>query len=71
MLGQDALGQGRLDDAEHAFRQVLARDPQSGGAYANLGVVYMRRKQFGKALEVRAIIPSGGKLPTDAAVGDA
>lgn len=49
--GQDALGQGRLDDAERAFRQVLAVDPQSGGAYANLGVVYMRRKQWSKALD--------------------
>jgi len=49
--GQDALNQGRLDDAERCFRQVLAANPQVGGAYANLGVVYMRRKQWEKALE--------------------
>jgi tetratricopeptide (TPR) repeat protein len=49
--GQDALNQGRLDEAERDFRQVLAVDPQSGGAYANLGVVYMRRKQWTRALE--------------------
>jgi tetratricopeptide (TPR) repeat protein len=49
--GQDALNQGRLDEAERDFRQVLALDPQLGGAYANLGVVYMRRKQWVKALE--------------------
>jgi tetratricopeptide (TPR) repeat protein len=49
--GQDALNQGRLDMAERDFRQVLALDPQLGGAYANLGVVYMRRKQWAKALE--------------------
>jgi tetratricopeptide (TPR) repeat protein len=49
--GQDALNQGRLDEAERDFRRVLAVDPQLGGAYANLGVVYMRRKQWGKALE--------------------
>ncbi len=49
--GQDALAHSRLDDAERDFRQVLQLDPQAGGAYANLGVVYMRRKQWTKALE--------------------
>ncbi len=49
--GQDALTQGRLDEAERDFRQVLAANPQLGGAYANLGVVYMKRKQWEKALE--------------------
>jgi tetratricopeptide (TPR) repeat protein len=48
---QDALNHGRLDEAERDFRQVLAANPQLGGAYANLGVVYMRRKQWAKALE--------------------
>jgi tetratricopeptide (TPR) repeat protein len=48
--GQDALSHGRLDAAERDFQQVLAIDPQVGGAYANLGVVYMRRKQWEKAL---------------------
>jgi len=50
--GQAALNAGRLDEAERAFRQVLAVDPQSGGAYANLGVVYMRRKQWTTALNM-------------------
>jgi tetratricopeptide (TPR) repeat protein len=50
--GQDALNHGRLDEAEHDFRQILALDPQAGAAYANLGVVYMRRKQWTKALEM-------------------
>jgi len=49
--GQDALNQGRLDEAERDFRQVLAVKPELGGAYVNLGVVYMRRKQWTKALE--------------------
>ena len=48
--GQDALGRGNLDDAERDFRQVLEMDSQAGAAYANLGVVYMRRKQWAKAL---------------------
>jgi len=50
--GQDALNHGRLDEAERSFRDVLTADPKSGAAYANLGVVYMRRKQWGKALEM-------------------
>ena len=49
--GQDALNRGQLDEAERDFRQVLAANPQVGGAYANLGVVYMRRKQWSRALE--------------------
>jgi tetratricopeptide (TPR) repeat protein len=49
--GQQALQQNHLDEAERDFRQVLAANPQVGGAYANLGVVYMRRKQWTKALE--------------------
>ncbi len=40
-----------MEEAELDFRYVLRLDPQSGGAYANLGVVYMRRKQWTKALE--------------------
>jgi len=50
-LGQDALARGQLDDAERDFRKVLELDSQSGAAYANLGVVYMRRKQWTKALD--------------------
>jgi tetratricopeptide (TPR) repeat protein len=49
--GQDALNEGRLDEAERDFRRALAVDPLAGGAYANLGVVYMRRKQWTRALE--------------------
>lgn len=50
--GQDALNHGRLEEAERSFRQVLAIDPKSGGAFANLGVVYMRRKQWTRALKM-------------------
>ena len=59
--GQAALDENRLEKAERDFRQVLAADPQSGGAYANLGVVYMRRKQWAKALtslhEAKNLLP--------------
>jgi tetratricopeptide (TPR) repeat protein len=50
--GQNALNQGRLDEAERDFRQVIAVNPEVGGAYANLGVVCMRRKQWTEALEM-------------------
>jgi len=50
--GQNALNQGSLDEAETYFRRALAVDPQLGGAYANLGVVYMRRKQWANALQM-------------------
>jgi tetratricopeptide (TPR) repeat protein len=50
--GQDALNHGKLDEAERDFREVLAANPQLGGADVNLGVVYMRRKQWTKALEM-------------------
>jgi len=48
--GQVALGQGDLDRAERNFRQVLALDPKAAAAYANLGVISMRRKQWEAAL---------------------
>ncbi len=48
--GQEALNHNQLDTAEREFRQVLQLDPKSGAAYANLGVVNMRRKQWDKAL---------------------
>lgn len=50
--GQDALTANRLSDAERDFREVIAANPQVGGAYANLGVVYMRRKQWANALKM-------------------
>jgi len=48
--GEAALREGKLDEAERAFRQVLAVDPGVAGAYANLGVIHMRRKQWPQAL---------------------
>src|ERR1700686_2279236 len=48
--GQAALQAGDLDSAEAEFRKVAAADPRSGAAYANLGVIAMRRKQWGQAL---------------------
>src|SRR6201981_2266229 len=50
--GEVALKNNQLDQAEHDFRGVLAFNPKVAGAYANLGVVYMRRKQWSRALEM-------------------
>ena len=50
--GQDALNGNRLDEAERDFHRVIEIDPGVGGAYANLGVVYMRRKQWANALKM-------------------
>jgi tetratricopeptide (TPR) repeat protein len=49
--GQAALQSGDLDSAEKDFHQVLLADPHSGAAYANLGVISMRRKQWDEALK--------------------
>src|ERR1700687_4683820 len=50
--GEAALHAGKLDEAERAFRQVLTINPGVAGAYANLGVIHMRRKQWPQALEM-------------------
>jgi len=48
--GQAALAKGDLNAAESAFRSVLKIQPDSLPARANLGVVYMRRKNWTRAL---------------------
>src|SRR6266704_866177 len=48
--GQTALQSGDLTTAEAAFCQVLAADPRAGSAYANLGVIAMRRKDWDHAI---------------------
>lgn len=48
--GQQALNEGNLNEAERNFREVIKIDPRAGPAYANLGVVSMRRKQWHKAI---------------------
>jgi tetratricopeptide (TPR) repeat protein len=50
--GEADLRAGKLDEAERNFRQVIAVDPKAAGAYANLGVIAMRRKQWPQALEM-------------------
>jgi tetratricopeptide (TPR) repeat protein len=52
ITGETALRNGDLNRAEQSFRRVLTIDPRSAGAYANLGVVYMRGKQWDQALRM-------------------
>lgn len=48
--GEEALAKGDLTGAEASFQQVLASQANDPGAHANLGVIYMRRKQWKSAL---------------------
>jgi tetratricopeptide (TPR) repeat protein len=57
--GEAALRSGDLQLAEKKFRAVIAVDPGSGSAYANLGVIAMRRKQWDHAL---ALLQKAHKL---------
>lgn len=50
--GEAALRSGDLAVAERSFRAVLALNPLAAGAYANLGVIDMRRKQWRQAREM-------------------
>src|SRR5205807_10126131 len=50
LQGETALRAGNLNDAEKSFQQVLAHNRQMAGAYANLGVIAMRRQRWDQAL---------------------
>ena len=49
--GEQALRRGDLVLAEKAFRRVLEIAPNDVGAHANLGVIYMREREWQRALE--------------------
>jgi tetratricopeptide (TPR) repeat protein len=49
--GEAFLAKGDLDAAERSFKRVLVLDPRTGTAYANLGVIDMRRKRWEQALD--------------------
>ena len=48
--GEAALTSGDLDSAERSFERVVSLDPQAAAAYANLGVIHMRRKHWNAAI---------------------
>jgi tetratricopeptide (TPR) repeat protein len=49
--GEQALRRGDLVSAEKAFRHVLETAPNDVGAHANLGVIYMRGREWQRALQ--------------------
>jgi len=51
LLGQVALGQGKLDEALSEFEREAAINPMSGPVYDRLGDTYLQKNQFGKAQE--------------------
>jgi tetratricopeptide (TPR) repeat protein len=62
--GEEALKKGDLDQAERIFKRVLALDPHVAGAYANLGVIHMRRQEWAAALDkLRQAEQLAPKLP--------
>jgi Tfp pilus assembly protein PilF len=68
-----ALDQGRLEEAERGFADVLARAPRQVEAQYNLGVVAQRRGQLEQARQAwaraRAIVPE--HVPSLLALGSA
>jgi len=49
LVGRAALGAGRLDQAEHVFRNVVFADPSQCYALADLGRTYMASARWGDA----------------------
>lgn len=63
-VGQQAMQDGDLDAAEQAFRDILQLAPHDVGAHGNLGVIYMRRKQWKPALgELKAAEELAPQVP--------
>jgi len=49
LLGQVALGEGKLDEALSEFEREAALNPMYGPVYDRLGDTYLQRNQFAKA----------------------
>jgi Tfp pilus assembly protein PilF len=57
ILGLVARGQNRVDEAEAAFKKVLALDPSDVGARVNLGQLYLQARKYPEAVaEFRAAV---------------
>jgi tetratricopeptide (TPR) repeat protein len=65
-LGQSLLRQGKLEDAEEVFRDMVDDDPESGKAWLGIGMVQYNRGEYKEAL---VSLGAAEKLmPTDALV---
>ena len=71
--GNDLLREGRLDEAEHEFRQALEADPNDIGGLAGLGQVEVARGRFSEALPhlERATRASSQMVAVFRSMGDA
>lgn len=49
--GNEHLNEGRHDEAESAFREILSIDPENASAFNNLGTVAVAKKDLAAALE--------------------
>jgi tetratricopeptide (TPR) repeat protein len=59
ILGLVARAENRVDDAQAAFRKVLALDPADVGARVNLGQILLQERRYDEAIaELRAAIAS-------------
>jgi len=63
VLGQNAAGLGKLDEARAAFEQAIALDPTTPRAYNLVGNTYLMKGDYAKARELyaqaRAKTPAG------------
>jgi len=49
-LGAALVDQGRYEEAEHAFRQYIARDPASAVGAADLGLLRLHQQRHGESI---------------------
>ena len=50
-LAYRALNSGKLDEAEHQFQALLAKNPHNAGALSGMGYVAMKRGNFAQAVD--------------------
>jgi tetratricopeptide (TPR) repeat protein len=62
-LGISYFKLNAIDDAERAFKEAIAEDPNMWEAYLNLGLIYKRKGEFEKSEEMYKKALSFGKRP--------
>jgi len=64
-VGQNALAQGRYEEAKKAFEQLRVLEPGVAEIHANLGLIYFQEREFDKAVvslrQALRLKPSLGK----------
>ena len=49
--GEELFGEGKIEEAENCFLEILEQDPQNKEAYNNLGVISFQNQHIEKALD--------------------